>query len=62
MCKINENRDVWFLRFGAQQTEFFSHFGPFFALLPLKKPGKSKFSRYEKNSWRYHQFTQVYQK
>ena len=25
--------DVWFLRYGARQTGFFSHFGPFFALL-----------------------------
>ena len=24
---------VWLLRYGAQQIEFFSHFGPFFALL-----------------------------
>ena len=24
---------VWLLRYGARQTEFFSHFGPFFALL-----------------------------
>ena len=26
--------DVWFLRYGARQIEFFCHFGPFFALLP----------------------------
>ena len=26
--------DIWFLRYGAQQTKFFWHFGPFFALLP----------------------------
>ena len=25
--------DVWFLRYGVLQREFFSHFGPFFALL-----------------------------
>ena len=29
-----QSYDVWFLRYGAQQTEFFSHSGPFFALLP----------------------------
>ena len=28
---------VWFLRHGAQQT-ILSHFGPFFALLPLPAP------------------------
>ena len=25
---------IWFLRYQAQQKEFFCHFGPFFALLP----------------------------
>ena len=28
-----QSYDVWFLRYGVQQTEFFCHFGPFFALL-----------------------------
>ena len=35
MCTINENRDAWFLRNGAQQTEFFvilGHFCPFTTL------------------------------
>ena len=35
MCTINENHDVWFLRNGVQQTEFFvilSHFCPFSTL------------------------------
>ena len=26
--------DVWFLRYGAQQTECFCHFGPFTVPLP----------------------------
>ena len=34
------------------------HFGPFFALLPKK----SKLKKNEKKAWRYHHFTQVYQK
>ena len=32
--------DVWFLRYGAWQT-FFSHFRPFFAILPPKNVKKS---------------------
>ena len=54
--------DVWFLRYGVRQTEFFSPFGPFFALLPPKQPRKSKFWKNEKSTWRYHHFTKVYHK
>ena len=32
MNKNQKSNDVWFLRYGAQQTEFFSHFGPSFTL------------------------------
>ena len=32
-----QSYDVWFLRYWAWQTEFFCHFGPFFALLPPNK-------------------------
>ena len=35
MCTINENGDAWFLRNGAQRTEFFvilGHFCPFTTL------------------------------
>ena len=38
------------------------HFGLFFALLPLNGPKNQKFLKNEKNAWRYHYFTQVYQK
>ena len=38
-------------------VRMFWHFGIFFALLPPKQPGKSKW----KNAWRYH-FTHVYHK
>ena len=34
--------DVWFLRYGAQQTEFFSHFGPLFTLLKKLEKKKKK--------------------
>ena len=45
------------------------HFGLFFAFLPWKMKiclknflEKRKFQKTEKNAWRYHHFTQVYQK
>ena len=37
------------------------HFGLFFALLPLNNPKNQNFLKNE-NAWRYHYFTQVYQK
>ena len=43
ICTINGNHNVWFLRFGAQQKNFFCHIGPFFDLLPSWQPGKLKF-------------------
>ena len=39
-----------------------SHFGPFFAFLAHCWPWKLKFGKKSKNTWRYHQFTHVYQK
>ena len=38
------------------------HFGLFFAFLPPQQHKKSRFYRNEKNTWRYHHFTYVYQK
>ena len=38
------------------------HFGLYFALLPPLKPENWKNRNIEKNTWRYHHFTQVYQK
>ena len=52
---------VWFLRYGAQQTEFFvilDHFLPFY---PPSKPENQNFEKL-KNPWRYHHFTFVYHK
>ena len=34
----SQSYDVCFLRYGVQQTHFFCHFGPFFALLPTIEP------------------------
>ena len=38
------------------------HFGPFFTLLPPNSPKNQKFWKNERNAWRYHRFTYVYQK
>ena len=35
MSTINENQDVWFLRYEGQQTDFFGYFGPFLPFSPL---------------------------
>ena len=40
-----------FLRYRVRQL--FCHFGPYFALLPLKQPEKWKFHKNEKRTWRY---------
>ena len=46
-CTIPQLYDVWFLRYGVQQT-IFCHLGLFFAVLPLQQPGKSKFETMNK--------------
>ena len=53
---------VWFLRYRAQLAEFFlilDHFLPFY-LKPNYNPENQNFEKKEKNTWRYHYFTQVY--
>ena len=53
-----QSYDVWFLRYGAQWTDFsviLDHFYPF-------QPWKSKFWKNEKNSRIYHHFTHAYHK
>ena len=53
--------DVWFLRYGVWQTEFFvilDHFLPFY---PTNNPKNKKLEKIFKKSWRYY-FTQVHQK
>ena len=37
----------------------FSHFGPFFTLLPPNNPENQNFEEMKKNPWKYH-FTRVY--
>ena len=60
MNKNQKSNDVWFLRYGAQQTEFFlilDHFLHFYTSLRNNPEMQN-----EKNTWRYHHFTQVYHK
>ena len=57
-----QSHDTWFLKYGAQQTEFFCHAGPFFALLPPYGSRKSKFWKNEQHIWRYYHFTNVHHK
>ena len=49
------------MRYDVQQTKYFCHLGQFFALLPPNSP-KNENIKNEKIPWRYHHFTQVYQK
>ena len=51
--------DVFLLKYGVWQT-FFSHFRPFFALLPHYWPQKLKFGKNVKNTWIYYSFTHVH--
>ena len=53
-----QSYDIWFLRYKVQ---LFCHLGPFFALFPCSQPEIWKYQKNEKNAWRYHHFTQVYQ-
>ena len=53
-CMVPE---IW-----SMTERIFCDFGPFFALLPPSQPGKSKFWKNEKKSWRYYHFTHVYHK
>ena len=61
-CTINDNhRHVWFLRYGAHQTELF-YFGPFFALLPPNNPNNQNFEKNEKRRLETYHFTHAHHK
>ena len=62
MCTINENHMMygsWDIEWARQN---FSHFGPLFTFSPPNNPINQKFGKMNKNTWRYHPFTQVYHK
>ena len=54
---------VWFLRYKGMRENVFCHFGPSFAPSdPPNNPKNQNFEKKETNTWRYHNFTQVYHK
>ena len=65
-----QSYDVWLLRYGARPTELFvilDHFLSFYPSPPTLPPPplatqKIKILKNEKNAWRYHNFTKLYQK
>ena len=60
-CTENHNHQVWFLRYGVTQTEFFVILDHFCHFTPLTT-GKIKIKKKGKNTMRCHHFTHVYQK
>ena len=54
-----QSYDVWFLRYGVQQTEFFFILDCFLPFYPLWTQ-KIKILKKWKNTWRYYHFTNVY--
>ena len=56
-----QSYDVWFLRYGTQQTEFFVILDHFL-LFCLYGPRRSKFWKNEQHTWRYYHFTNAYHK
>ena len=57
-----QSYDVWFLRYGAQQTELFLSFWAAFCPFTPLWSQESKFLKNEKKIWRYYHFTNVYHK
>ena len=59
---INDNHDVWFLTYEAQQIEFFAILGHFLPFYPTNNPKNYNFEKIKRTTQIYHHFTQVYQK
>ena len=57
-----QSYDVWFLRYQAQQTEFFVILEHFFCLFTPLTTQKIKILKKWKNPWGYYYFTYVYHK
>ena len=60
---VNENHvmcGLWNMKRNRQN--FFVILGHFLPFYPADNPENQKFEKMEKNTWRYHHFTQVYQK
>ena len=54
----SQSCDIWTSRYRVQQTKFFLSFWTIFYLFTSRTTGKIKILK----NWRYHHFTQVYQK
>ena len=57
-----QSYDVWFLRYGACQTQFFVILDPFLPFYSPNNPKNQNFEKNEKNTWKYYHFTHVYHK
>ena len=57
-----QSYDVWFLRYGVQQTEFFVILDWFLPFYPPKDPENLNFENMKKNTLRYYHYTNVYLK
>ena len=57
-----QSYDVWFLRYGAWQIQFFVILECFLPFTPLTAQKTKINKKWKKNTMRYHHFTQVYQK
>ena len=54
--------DIWFLRYGVWQTEFFAILDRFFLPFYPRWTQNIKILKNEKNTWRYYHFTNVHHK
>ena len=54
--------DLWFLRYGAWQTEVFVILDSFLPFYPSNNLKNQNFEKMNKNTWRYYHFTHVYHK
>ena len=54
--------DIWFPKYKVQQTEIFAILGNFFCPFSPLTSWKNKILPLRKNTWRYYNFTHVYQK
>ena len=61
MCTINEDHDIWFLKFKVRQTEIFVILSDF---LPFQSPDNPENQNFkiEKTTWRYYHFTKLQHK
>ena len=59
-----QSYDVWYLRYGMRRTNFFDSWGGILCSFTSLATRKIKILKKwkKKNAWRYHPFTQVYQK